>query len=175
MDWIGARSGPVIARAFLGIMIVLLSGSSGYAATHGILAARFHWLRADIQVFLTAHRQADLCALGVKSLPKFATGGYTFLNRNVPLYLWDFASPDYNPGSNIPLRLAVIFRHHTLVQDRVASFRAIRLATTTWLQRRKRANRAFQRSHATLTRSTPSCRLRSACFDAPVYAIEVFR
>ena len=175
VGWVAARSGMASAQAVMAIMLLLVSGSSGYAVTHGILNARFHWLRADIQVFLAAHHQADLCGLGVRNLPKFATGGYTYLNRDVPLYLWDSASPYRNPGSDIPLRLAVILHRHALAHTLVTRWHATRIATTIWLRHRTAAYPALQSKCATLTRSTPSCRPRSACSGAPARAIEPSR
>lgn len=113
---IEAAAGALAARACLAVLLLLLTTSSGYAATHGILHARFHWLRGDVEVFLAAHRAPGICGLAVKGLPKFAGGGYTYLHRDIPLYLWDYASSYTNPGSDVPLRLAVIFRGAELPQ-----------------------------------------------------------
>ncbi|HEY1588527.1 MAG TPA: hypothetical protein VGG00_02245, partial [Rhodanobacter sp.] len=114
--WIEQHRSASVARAWLAALLTFAAGASGYAGTHGILAARFHWLRADVEVFLAAHGRSDLCGLGVKGLPKFATGGYTYLNRDVPLYLWDFTASETRPGSAVPLRLSVMLHDQALTQ-----------------------------------------------------------
>jgi hypothetical protein len=116
ITWIERYRGVAVARGALAALLLFCIGSSGYAATHGILAARWHWLRADIAVFLAAHDRSDICALAVKDIPRFGTGGYTYLDRNVPLYLWDFTPSDTKPGSAVPFRLSVVLNNQVLAQ-----------------------------------------------------------
>jgi GPI mannosyltransferase 3 len=62
---------------------------SYYAGTQGLLASAWQNGRSDILVFAAAHRQADLCGLAVSGINWWRTGGYTYLNRDVPLYYSD--------------------------------------------------------------------------------------
>ncbi len=116
ITWLERHRGVAFARIALVTLLLFSLGSSGYAATHGILAARWHWLRADIEVFLAAHDRSGICGLAVKDIPKFGTGGYTYLNRNVPLYLWDFTPSETRPGAAVPFRLAVVLNNLVLAQ-----------------------------------------------------------
>ena len=57
-----------------------------------------------------------------KDLPVFETGGYSYLHRDVPLYLETFEPVLHIPPSPVPLPLAMIFRGAPLRQFSGSAF-----------------------------------------------------
>jgi hypothetical protein len=68
------------APGFLAFAAIL----SWFIAT-GPLSARWSFERGMVHAFLAAHREPELCGLQVRDIPFFKAGGYTYLNRDVPL------------------------------------------------------------------------------------------
>lgn len=103
---------------------VLAGGAalSAWASFAGPLAPRWQFERATVQAFLAAHDQPGLCGLGVRELPVFETGGYSYLHRDVPLYLETFEPVLHIPPSPVPLPLAMIFRGAPLRQFSGSAF-----------------------------------------------------
>jgi len=106
--WIAAAATATRSLAYIAGLLLFTMGSSWGAARYGLLHSHWHSMEAIVQVFLAAHQKPDLCGLGVKGLPWYSTGGYTYLNRAVPLYLWDYGTPYPKPVIAVPLRLAVV-------------------------------------------------------------------
>lgn len=84
---------------------------------------------AVLRLFLTAHSQQDLCGLGVADYHWSLTGGYTYLNRQVPLYVSAFLRPTSRQGyyldhlqrystagPPVPLQMHVELDHRTITQ-----------------------------------------------------------
>jgi GPI mannosyltransferase 3 len=94
-----APSGPVI---FLGISAAL----SCFIAS-GPLAARWSFQRGTVHAFLAAHDVPDLCGLRVRDMPSWRSGGYTYLNRDVPLVFEPHMPEVRLPGVRVPLRFAI--------------------------------------------------------------------
>ena len=65
---------------FLAVSVLLTT----YIAT-GPLRGLWSIQRGMVHAFLAAHREADLCGLQVRDIPSWRSGGYTYLNRDVPL------------------------------------------------------------------------------------------
>jgi GPI mannosyltransferase 3 len=98
----GPRTVTVGAPVFLAVSMVL----SCYLAT-GPLSGRWSIQRGMVHAFLAAHRQPDLCGLQVRDIPLWQSGGYTYLNRNVPL-MFDPYVPDIRlKGAPFALRFVV--------------------------------------------------------------------
>ncbi len=78
-----------------------------------------------LRLFLAAQDQVDLCGLGVSDYQWSATGGYTYLNRQIPLYFSAFLQPTARPGyyiddssyrRSIQLAVHVVLDHRTIPQ-----------------------------------------------------------
>jgi hypothetical protein len=110
---------PVVRhRAVPAVAAVLAAGAamSAWAAVAGPLAPRWAFERATIQAFLAAHDTPALCGLGVRDVPMFGTGGYTYLDRDVPLYPENFTPVLILPPSTVPLPVTMIFHGVPLAQ-----------------------------------------------------------
>jgi hypothetical protein len=103
---LAARYGPraitLGAPSFLALGAVL----SCYIAT-GPLGARWSFERGMVHAFLAAHREPDLCGLQVRDIPSWRSGGYTYLNRDVPLMFAPYVPEVRPPGAPFPLRYTV--------------------------------------------------------------------
>jgi hypothetical protein len=98
----GGRAVVIGAAAFLSIG----AASSWFIAT-GPLGARWSFERGTVHAFLAAHREPGLCGLLVRDMPSWKSGGYTYLNRDVPL-MFDPHVPEIKlPGGTAPLRFMV--------------------------------------------------------------------
>jgi phosphatidylinositol glycan class B len=76
----GSRVMTLGAPAFLGLASVL-----SYFIATGPLGPRWSFNRGMVHAFLAAHREPGLCGLQVRGIPVWKAGGYTYLNRDVPL------------------------------------------------------------------------------------------
>ena len=98
----GPRAITVGAPLFLTLSAVL----SCFIATVP-LGGRWSFQRGMVHVFLAAHREPELCGLQVRDIPAWRSGGYTYLNRNVPL-MFDPHLPEIRlKGAPFPLRYTV--------------------------------------------------------------------
>ena len=98
----GSRAISVGAPAFLLLGAIL----SCYIAT-GPLSARWSLQRGMVHAFLAAHREPGLCGLQVRDMPSWTSGGYTYLNRDVPLMFDPYLPEVRLPGVQMPLRFMV--------------------------------------------------------------------
>lgn len=98
----GSRAITVGACSFL----ALGAGLSWFIATEP-LGARWAFQRGMVHVFLAAHREPALCGLQVRDIPSWKSGGYTYLNRDVPLMFDPFIPEVRLPGVPAPLRFMV--------------------------------------------------------------------
>lgn len=122
---IGKRSGKSVA---------LLIGA--FASLYVPIASFYEWRHGQsdsylpntgvLKAFVLAHGQRDLCGLGVADIYWTLTGGYTYFDRNVPLYysrwLRSTARTDFyaqgtdEPVGAIPLDMHVELRGRPIVQ-----------------------------------------------------------
>jgi GPI mannosyltransferase 3 len=106
LRWLGGRYGNRIvaygAMAFLGVSACL----SLYIGT-GPLGARWSFQRGMVHAFLAAHKEPGLCGLQVRDIPAWKSGGYTYLNRDVPLMFEPYIPEVRLPGVSVPLRFRV--------------------------------------------------------------------
>jgi hypothetical protein len=91
--------GPI---AFLALSALL----SWFIAT-GPLGSRWAFQRGMVHVFLAAHHEAGMCGLQVRGIPSWKSGGYTYLNRDVPLMFDPYVPEVRLPGVSFPLRFMV--------------------------------------------------------------------
>lgn len=94
---IGAASLCDLAKRRLGTAPRVAAGALvvAYAALVSVYAAEKGFLlmkqtAGGLEAFLAAHRAPALCGLGVLDVHWSTTGGYTFLDRDVPLYYSTF-------------------------------------------------------------------------------------
>ncbi len=104
-----------LALAGTALALIVCGGLSWWTGTVA-LGPRWQFERANLQVFLAANREPEMCGLAVRDVWFWETGGYTWLHRDVPLY---FA--DYDPGRTLPgierkLSLIVINRGQSVPQ-----------------------------------------------------------
>jgi len=98
----GQRAITVAVPAFLALSAIL----SLYIATSP-LSGRWMFQRGMVHAFLAAHREPRLCGLQVRDIPSWRSGGYTYLNRDVPL-MFDPHIPEVHlPGVPVSLRFMV--------------------------------------------------------------------
>ena len=82
--------------------LVCAAALSWFIAT-GPLAPRWSFERGMVHAFLAAHREPGLCGLQVRDIPAWKAGGYTYLNRDVPLTFDPPPGETHVPGLAIPL------------------------------------------------------------------------
>jgi hypothetical protein len=103
---LAARHGPRAitfgAALFLATSVVLTT----YIAT-GPLSGLWWIQRGMVHAFLAAHREPDLCGLQVRDIPSWRSGGYTYLNRDVPLMFDPYIPEVRQKGFPFPLRYVV--------------------------------------------------------------------
>jgi len=106
MRMLAARHGARIIAYGIPLFLCLGAGFSWFIAT-GPLAARWAFQRGTVHAFLAAHGEPGLCGLQVRDMPPWKSGGYTYLNRDVPL-MFDPHVPEVRlPGVSLPLRFGV--------------------------------------------------------------------
>jgi phosphatidylinositol glycan class B len=98
----GQRASTVGACSFLAFAAAV----SWFIAT-GPLAGRWEFQRGMVHAFLAAHREPALCGLQVRDIPSWKSGGYTYLNRDVPLMFDPYVPEVRLPGVPGPLRFMV--------------------------------------------------------------------
>jgi hypothetical protein len=79
-------------------MLLATACLSWWTAT-GTLAPRWQSERSYTQLSLAAARDPRLCGLAVRDLWFWLSGGYTYLNRDVPIW---YAEADQEPGLALP-------------------------------------------------------------------------
>jgi hypothetical protein len=108
--FIGVGGSVVLARMGRGIaerplwfsraaFIALVAAVSLYAGISGTLSGRFGTARNKVEAYFAVHRLSNICGLGVWDIDWDTTGGYSYLNRNIPIYY----------SSYEPMRLGVGF------------------------------------------------------------------
>ena len=98
----GPRAITVGAPLFLAVSVAL----SCFIAT-GPLDARWSFQRGMVHAFLTAHREPGMCGLQVRDMPPWQSGGYTYLNRDVPLMFDPYVPEVRLKGAPFLLRYTV--------------------------------------------------------------------
>jgi phosphatidylinositol glycan class B len=99
---LGSRAMTIGASGFLAVGAVL----SLYLATT-VLPQRWSFQRGMVHAFLAAHREPALCGLQVRDVRSWRSGGYTYLNRDVPLMFEPYVPEVWLPGVPVPLRYMV--------------------------------------------------------------------
>jgi phosphatidylinositol glycan class B len=103
---LAARLGP--RTITVGAPVVLALGAMlSYYVASGPLGGRWSFQRGMVHAFLAAHREPDLCGLQVRDIPSWESGGYTYLNRNVPLMFDPYVPEVHLKGAPFPLRFMV--------------------------------------------------------------------
>lgn len=106
VDALAARRGPAVRRWGVPVLLALFALASWRNAE--TLGARWTSQQPQIRAFLMASRAPDLCGLGVADMYPTASGGYTYLHRNVPV-LFDLFEPALSlAGARVPLRFSVV-------------------------------------------------------------------
>jgi hypothetical protein len=98
------------------VLLPLAAAVSWYAATHDVMARRWPRHNEVIEAFLAAHERPDLCGLGVIDDEVFDQGGYTYLARDVPIFISSYRRVIYRPGSSVPFRTEVMLRGRPVAQ-----------------------------------------------------------
>jgi GPI mannosyltransferase 3 len=95
--------GSVLGRraAICGAMLFLSIGAAlSWQTGTGTFGARWQLDRASVQASLAAHDEPGLCGLEIRDVWFWRSGGYTYLNRDVPIY-YGFYDPELKlPKSN---------------------------------------------------------------------------
>jgi GPI mannosyltransferase 3 len=99
---LGPRTVTVGAPVFLALSAML-----SYYIGSGPLGGRWSLQRGMVDAFLAAHREPELCGLQVRDIPSWQSGGYTYLNRNVPLMFDPYVPEVRLKGAPFPLRFMV--------------------------------------------------------------------
>jgi hypothetical protein len=108
-----------------GAVLFLVAGAAvSWQTGTGTLGARWQLDRASIQASLAAHAEPDMCGLAIRDVWFWRSGGYTYLNRDVPIY-FGYYDPDLKlPGSGRP-EVVRVMRHGRAVPqftlDRVSA------------------------------------------------------
>jgi phosphatidylinositol glycan class B len=100
------RFGPRATTAGAPVFLALSALLSFFIATD-LLGGRWSLQRGMVHAFLAAHREPDMCGLQVRDLPSWQSGGYTYLNRNVPLMFDPYVPEIRLKGAPFPLRFVV--------------------------------------------------------------------
>jgi hypothetical protein len=103
---LAVRRGPGAIAIGVPVFLAASAALSCFIAT-GPLSARWSFQRGMIHAFLSAHREPDLCGLQVRDIPSWQSGGYTYLNRDVPLMFDPYVPEVRLKGAPFPLRYTV--------------------------------------------------------------------
>jgi hypothetical protein len=98
----GSRAITFGAPCFLALSAV----ASWYISTTP-LANRWSFQRGVVHAFLAAHQEPGMCGLQVRDMPSWESGGYTYLNRDVPLMFEPYVPEVRLPGVPVPLHFMV--------------------------------------------------------------------
>ena len=101
-----ARHGPRAVTVGASLFLALGAVLSCYIATVP-LGTRWSFQRGMVHAFLAAHREPDMCGLQVRDIPSWRSGGYTYLNRDVPLMFEPYIPEIRLKGAPFPLRYTV--------------------------------------------------------------------
>jgi GPI mannosyltransferase 3 len=117
---VGGRFG-IRARIGVCVAFLLVAASASLFAWNSLfLRLQRDDSRGNFEAFLAASRRSDLCGLGVFDVGWAITGGYSYLNRDVPLYYWRFSYTSDVAAkvaqSGIRLRLELEFEGRPLPQ-----------------------------------------------------------
>ena len=83
--FIGPTPGEQPRALLVWSTIVIVAGLFVYLSFFGPLEKHFHRSRSYIEAAVLLHQQEDLCGVAVIDVD-WVIGGYTFLNRSVPMY-----------------------------------------------------------------------------------------
>jgi hypothetical protein len=115
--WLARCTGGRFRRAYaVPLLLPPATALSCYAATHDLMARRWWPHNETIEAFLAAHAQPELCGLGVIGDRTFDQGGYTYLGRDVPIYLSSYQPVYYSRGSTLPMRTEIMLRGQPVPQ-----------------------------------------------------------
>jgi hypothetical protein len=115
--WLTRVTGGGVRRGYaVPVLLPLAAAVSWYAATHDVMARRWPRHNEVIEAFLAAHARPDLCGLGVIEGEVFDQGGYTYLARDVPIFVSGYRVVLYRPGTTVPFRTEVMLRGRPLPQ-----------------------------------------------------------
>lgn len=92
--WLDRRFAAAGAAALL-----LASAGLSYWTATDTLGQRWQFERSDTLAFLAAGREPGICGLAVRDVWFWLSGGYTYLNRDVPIW---FAEAEREPGLAVP-------------------------------------------------------------------------
>jgi hypothetical protein len=104
--FLAERCGPRVLTIAPWSFLALGAALSWYLST-GPLGARWAFQRGMVHAFLAAHREPGLCGLQVRGVASWRSGGYTYLNRDVPLMFEPYVPEVRLQGVPIPLRFMV--------------------------------------------------------------------
>ncbi len=114
---LGLHHGAKTARYGAAAFLCLGAGLSWYIAT-GPLAGRWSFQRGTVNAFLAAHAEPELCGLQVRDIPSWKSGGYTYLNRDVPLMFEPHIPEVRLPNVSMPLHFSVEWQRGPVPQLR---------------------------------------------------------
>ncbi|MDR3535057.1 MAG: hypothetical protein P4L71_01030 [Acetobacteraceae bacterium] len=97
-----------IAWPATAILLVGAAALSWQTAFTGVMAPRWQYHRATIEAVLAAHAAPDLCGLASRDELTIGSAGYAYLHRDVPLILGYLPPERHLPGSDLPMRSAII-------------------------------------------------------------------
>jgi hypothetical protein len=105
-QWLAARHG---SRAIMAGAVAFLGLGAALSCYIGAvpLGARWSSQRGMVHAFLAAHREPGLCGLQVRDIPSWRSGGYSYLNRDVPLMFDPYVPEIHLKGAPFPLRYTV--------------------------------------------------------------------
>ncbi len=106
LNLLAARHGPRAIAAGVPCFLALSAVASLYIAT-GPLAGRWSFQRGVVHAFIAAHQEPGICGLQVRDMPSWESGGYTYLNRDIPLMFEPYVPEVRIPGVPDPLRFMV--------------------------------------------------------------------
>jgi hypothetical protein len=105
--------GDAYSRAVYPVLICYVALASYFAWSHGILF--LNHTRGNFAAFLAAHRAPQLCGIAVADTDWALTGGYTYLDRHVPIY-YSLQHGDF-VFSNLPMLHSVELGHSPIPLD----------------------------------------------------------
>jgi hypothetical protein len=111
--------------AWLAVPLLALGAwASWNGATSQPLVERWDFNRGPVEAFLLAHRQPELCGLGVRDMRLIDSGGYAYLHRDVPIYFSEFSPSVALPGAGVSLRFTVVRQGREVAQGAGDGFAA---------------------------------------------------
>jgi hypothetical protein len=117
------RAGRLASMSFAALTTAGVAIASWYGWSSGY-PVEYMPNQGVLRVFIAAHDERQLCGLGIADYIWSVTGGYTYLNRSVPIYysesLFSTARPNYygwGPrAAGQPLAIHVVLHDKTLPQ-----------------------------------------------------------